>query len=190
MYRITPQKNEGLDHTTTESWNMGNFQVSKLRTSTLSSKLQFVVSLFTTFHHSNTSLFMCSYHNYEVLKPAYLLTKLCSFSFPQRKMSFTSPLISPFFFLFSCAITYVSVTCFRFLSSEPHSRQGCLGTLTSTDVTNIRLRDGFWDSHRIHVKLSVSWQTGSETFTDSLFVACLQRATAHAPIFSQLFEIK
>ena len=91
-----------------------------------------------------------------MLKPANLLTKYCSFSFSQRKMSFTSPLISPFFLLFSCTISYVSLTCFRFLSSEPHSRRGCLGTLTSTHVKNKRLRAGFRKSHRIRVKLSVS----------------------------------
>jgi hypothetical protein len=90
-------------------------------------------------------------------------------------MSFTSPLISPFFFLFSCTISYVSLTCFRFLSSEPHSWRGCLGTLTSTDVKNRRLRAGFRNSHRIRVKLSVSWQTGSEKFTASLFVASVCR---------------
>lgn len=149
-------------------------------------------SLFTTFHHSITSLFISSSRKDEAVKPAYFLTKFCSLSFPQRRMSFTSPLISPFFFLFSCAISYVSVVCFRFLSSEPHSWQGCLGTLTSADVKNERLRAGFRDSHRIHIKLSVSWQTGSETFAASLFVAsvCRGQQRMRAQTFSQLFEIK
>jgi len=90
-------------------------------------------------------------------------------------MSFTSPLISPFFFLFPCTISYVSLTCFRFLSSEPDSQRSCLGTLTSTDVKNKRLRAGLRDSPRIRVKLSLSCQTGSEKFAASLFVASVCR---------------